>query len=208
MLFARTPKFISTKVEKLCRQINPDVQPTYINITPGSGCEVNDCFECVRQKVARDGGRIQFGWSIWEWPNVYVEAEHHAVYESPTGPPWLDITPSALSEVRRRLFLPDDTATYDFQNEGTLRDNKRMALNDDPLIQDFLAVAEEKAAILNSIPGVGAIYVDEETDNKLKAAERKREGLLLMLAMKYTPRNERCFCGSGQKFKYCHGRGL
>src|SRR5205814_2153199 len=90
----RTPESISAHVLALCREINPDAAPVYITITPGEGCAADDCFECVRQKVERDGGSIQFGWSIWEWPRVYVEAEHHAVYEPPTGPPWVDLTPS------------------------------------------------------------------------------------------------------------------
>lgn len=118
---------------------------------------LNDCFECLRQKVARNGGRIQFGWAIWEWPRVYGEAEHHAVYEPSTGPPWVDIAPSALLEIWRRLFLPDNGALYDFENEGTLRDNKRLALGDDSMIKELFAAAERRLAILNNIPGVGAV---------------------------------------------------
>jgi hypothetical protein len=45
----------------------------------------SDCSNCVPQKLTHDGGRIQYGWSIWEWPWVFLEAEHHAVYEGPNG---------------------------------------------------------------------------------------------------------------------------
>ena len=131
-MFERTPTGISPRVQKLRREINPDAPPVYITITPSAGCVPNDCFECVRQKVARDGGQIQYGWAIWEWPRIHVEAEHHGVYEPPTGPPWMDITPSGLPEIRRRLFLRDDSATYDFDHEGALRDNRRLALCDRP----------------------------------------------------------------------------
>src|SRR5260370_21685985 len=112
-----TPKAISVRIRELCQRINSGVQPIFMSIKPEPSGAASDCFECVRLKVQRYGGRIQFGWVIWEWPLVYIEAEHHAVYEPPTGPPWVDITPSAESEIRR-LFLPDNTAVYDFENEG------------------------------------------------------------------------------------------
>jgi hypothetical protein len=193
-MMARTPDTISAPILDLCRQINPGTTPGYITITPEPGCEPNDCFECIRRKVAREGGRIQFGWSIWEWPRVYIEAEHHAVYEPRTGPPWVDITPCALPEIRRRLFLPDDSAVYDFENEGVLRDNKRLALSDDPLIQEFIVASEKKTAVLNSIPGVNVTVddVDAATLKTLTDAERELGLLTAKLAMKYTSQNSPC----------------
>ncbi len=118
-------------IRALCTRVNPKAEPVYINIRPEDGCRPNDCFYCVRRKVTRDAGRIQYGWSIWEWPRVLVEAEHHAVYEGPGGPPWVDITPPQFSDIRRRLFLPDDAALYDFDRERILRNNVRLAVNDD-----------------------------------------------------------------------------
>jgi hypothetical protein len=186
-MMARTPEAISAQVLDLCRRINPGAAPGYIPVTPEPGCTPNDCFECVRRRVAREGGRIQFGWSIWEWPRVYVEAEHHAVYEPPTGPPWMDVTPSALPEIWRRLFLPDNSAVYHFENEGVLRDNIRLALSDDPLVQEFFAAAEKKLAIVNRIPGMGAVPVDPGTARELEAAERELARITYSLGMKYTP---------------------
>jgi hypothetical protein len=151
-------------------------EPNFITITPEPSCDPNDCFECIRRKVTREGGRIQFGWSIWEWPHVYIEAEHHAVYEPPAGSPWKDITPAPSAEIRHPLFLPDNDATYDFESEGILRDNKRLALNDDPLIQELFAVAEKRVAILNSIPGVGAVCMDLETAQSLQPWKLTRRG--------------------------------
>jgi hypothetical protein len=112
----------------LCEQISPGVDPVFIPITPSADCEPLDCFECVKHKVEMEGGRIQLGWAIWEWPNVFIEAEHHAVYEPPAGSPWLDITPPVEPQIRRRLFLADNRAVYDFENEGVLKDNIRVAL--------------------------------------------------------------------------------
>jgi hypothetical protein len=200
-----TPDSISEDVLKLCGQINPAARPTYIIIMPAQGCEANNCFDCVRREVERNGGRIQFGWSIWKWPRVCVQAEHHAVHEPSSGPPWVDVTPSGPPGVIRRLFLPDDRAVYDF-GEGTRRDNIRLALNDDPLVKEFFAAAEKRVAILNSIPGKGRIEIDSDTAKKLSAAVGEKDRLLYSLRMKYTSQNAPCFCSSGKKFKRCHGQ--
>jgi len=203
-----TPAAITPEVLKLCAELNSTVQPAYIKITPATGCMPNDCFDCVRQKVARDGGRIQFGWVIWEWPRVFIEAEHHAVYEGP-GTPLEDITPSAFPDIQRRLFLPDDAAVYNFEDEGVLKPNVRLALCDDPLIDAFFAAAKEREDILNSIPGVnvGFDQVSPAVRSTILAVEQKEAQFIYQLGMKYTPRNARCFCGSDEKFKRCHGRG-
>ena len=55
------------------------------------------------------------------------------------------------------------------------------------------------------IIGVGAVSMDLETAQELAAVEADQEGLVVSLGMKYTPQNAPCFCGSGQKFKHCHG---
>ena len=202
---AKTPDFISTHIVEFCRQVSPDAMPVYVQITPEPGCEVNDCFQCIRNKVSRSGGRIQVGWSIWEWPKVYVEAEHHGVYEPRPGSPWLDITPALDPAISRRLFLPDNNAVYDFDHEGMLRDNKRHALSDDPLIQEFFSAAQSRVELLNTVPGVGMVSMDVETHAKISAAGEKQRQLSYALGMKHTTRNEPCFCGSRQKFKRCHG---
>jgi hypothetical protein len=207
MSFARTPENITARIREFCQQVCPGEQPVFIGIRQEAGCEPLDCFDCVKRKVARDGGRIQHGWTIWEWPRVYLEAEHHAVFEPPAGPPWLDITPSTSPEINSRLFLPDNTAVYDFENEGVLRDNIRSALSDDPLIQKFFSAAAKRSAVLNAIPGVNVTVndVDGATLARVSQAEQQLGELQVALAMKYTPQNAPCFCGSGNKFKRCHG---
>jgi hypothetical protein len=199
------PASITVQILEFCRRVNPDATPVFITITPRSGCRANDCFDCVKGKVEGEGGRIQFGWSIWEWPGVSIEAEHHAVYEPAGGPPWIDITPPKNQEVRRRLFLPDNRAIFNFKSDGRSLDNQRFALNDDPLIEEFFVAAKKRVAILNGIPGWGSVEIDMDTASKLSAAEAEKERSLNKLLMKYTSQNAPCFCGSGKKFKRCHG---
>jgi hypothetical protein len=205
MLFTRTPREVHSRILAFCAKINGDSMPTYLPIHREPGCLPLECFRNVRRKVAENGGRIQFGWAIWEWPSVYIEAEHHAVYEPPDGTQWVDITPCAEGEEIRRLFLADDSAKYDFDNEGLRRDNFRMALADDETIQLLFNLAARKSEILNTIPGIGQIVVRGAPAQELSEIQRQQENVISELAIRYTPRNARCFCASGKKFKHCHG---
>jgi hypothetical protein len=195
------PVSITTQILGFCHLTNPDAEPAYITVTPEIGCRPLDCFGCVRQRVERDGGRVQFGWSIWEWPRVAVQFEHHAVYEPSDGPPWYDITPANTTEVRRRLFLPDNNAPYDYGVQGSTQDNKRFALSDDPLIQEFFAASAKRVSILKR-----SAQGDVVTPLELSVAEKEKGLLVFKLQMKYTAQTAFCYCGSGAGFKRCHGR--
>lgn len=193
-------------VQRFCAGIVPDAAPIAMAIRAEPACEPLDCFGNVRRKVQRVGGAIRFGWSIWEWPSVYIEAEHHAVYEGPDGS-LIDVTPPADDWTMSRTFLPDSSAVYDFENEGVRRDNHRLALSSDPLIEQFFQTAREFNRVMSSIPGVGEVSVDMPTARKLQAIQNENNRLLFGLLMKYTPKGAPCFCGSGAKFKRCHGKG-
>ena len=167
---------------------------------------MRECFGNVRRKVEREGGRIQFGWEIYVWPGVYIEAEHHAVYEGPNGPPWLDITP-AMTELpyEKRLFLPDDSAVYDFNAPDFRRDNIRKALVDDPLVHEFLALAAEMTVIMRRTPGTGMVTVEGADAVRLEYIAVRSNEVKRQIAMTHTPSDAPCFCGRPEKFKRCHG---
>lgn len=192
-------------VKRFCASIVPDATPISMAINPELGCEALDCFGNVRRKILKSGGSISYGWSIWEWPGVFIEAEHHAVYREEEGR-LIDLTPPSDNMTRSRTFLADSSAVYDFQNEGQRRDNHRLALTDDPLIAEFFQTASAFNEIMSSIPGVGEVAVDVATARKLQAVQIENNRLLLKLLMKYTPKGAPCFCGSGLKFKRCHGQ--
>jgi hypothetical protein len=198
------PDTTADPVRKLCARSGPDRDPVSLPIRSGPDHDSLDCFRCVRCKLKGEGGRIQLGCAIWEWPRVFVKAEHHAVDEPVNGPPWVDITPSAFPAIRCCLFLPDNTSAYDFENEGVPGDNVHLTLSDDPLIQQFLDAAKNRLAVLNAIPGIERISADTLVATRLSAIEREQTHLVVALAMKFTSQGASCFCGSGQKFKRCH----
>src|SRR5882672_6074126 len=39
----------------------------------------------ISEKIRTDGGSIQFGWRVREWPGVLLTAEFHAVWVDPDG---------------------------------------------------------------------------------------------------------------------------
>lgn len=191
---------------RFCERIAPKAKPIVLEIKPEAGSRSVECFYNVRDKVEREGGSIKFGWVIWTWPDVYIEAEHHAVYEPPSGSPWLDITPAPDGDTQR-LFLPDDTVPFDFDEPLPRRDNIRHPLTNDPLVHDHLRLAARFTRFLNHYrikPGEAQVplYLIQEA----QMLQQKRREVILLMQQKYTKRNARCYCGSGKKFKNCHGR--
>ena len=202
---AGTPPSITKTVLAFCDSIKHGSKPVYLPIQPDPGCAVRECFNNVRQKVKREGGRIQFGWELNQWPGVYIEGEHHAVYEGPNGPPWLDITPPPSDTPQQtRLFLPDESAAYDFGDPDFRRDNIRKALATDPLIDEYLGLAAELVAIMQRTPGTGMVTVEGADAQRLQIIARRSSEVKRQIAMKYTAWDDRCFCGP-EKFKRCHG---
>ena len=185
-----TPLIISKQIRDLCEKINPECKPFHIEVNPDKNSIPHECFENVKLRVRKQGGSIQHGWYIWEWPTIYVEAEFHAVWVSPSGE-FVDITPNDYG-VNRILFLPDRDKTF----TGQRVDNVRIALRNDPNIIEFIKNAEQVF-----------LAVQENDINTLKTLNSRKKELLSYLNnlnIKFS-RNDPCFCGSGLKYKKCCG---
>lgn len=169
----KTPTAITESITKFIRtQIGVQAEPEFLAISPCPGCLPADCFLNVKKEMERNGGRIQFGWVIWEWPNVYIEAEHHAVYQPRDSSTIIDITPCMQGNARR-LFVPDNSAQWDYENEGVLRDNIRFALVEDPIVDELFKSADKMSAFKNELPGVGKIALRAGEDVKYLKLERR-----------------------------------
>lgn len=118
----------------------------------------------VREKVDLEGGRIQYGWALWQPTGAFLAAEHHAVYEPRSGRPWVDITPHN-SGVAHILFLPDDKAVY----LNKLVDNVRLPLVDDERVPEFFRLKGEIIDILNSGEGC----VPAQTEPRAREIEQR-----------------------------------
>ena len=81
------------------------------------------CADGVLEKLNHDSGSIVFGWTIWEWPQVLLTAEFHAVWESPSYE-LLDITPKPQGETSI-IFIPDRTYPENFDFKNRPRNRRR-----------------------------------------------------------------------------------
>jgi hypothetical protein len=117
-----TPGAITAEIIGLCESLNAD-PPVYVPVGDDPHGMYGFCNLGVLDKIKAEGGEIRFGWSIWEYPGVYLTAEFHAVWVHPTGN-LVDITPKPDRETRI-VFAGDPTLPPDF--DFAKRPNNRRA---------------------------------------------------------------------------------
>jgi hypothetical protein len=142
-----TPLAITPEILAFCQSIS-DRTPIYCEVQPPPPAEIGQCFYNVRSMVAANGGTAIAGWTIWERPGVYLEAEHHSVWLPMLAARPVDVTPKDGRETRI-LFLPDPKAEFDWV---LAKPNIRHALVDDPVIHRFLAAGDAIDASRKPMP--------------------------------------------------------
>ena len=172
---ATTPKEINQEILDFCKEIDTTTKPVFLNLLPVDEYVVGECYGNVENHIKKHGGRVQYGWIIWEDPQVLLDAEFHAVWVSDNGE-HIDVTPKADGE-GSILFLPDSKRTF---TEEELIDNIRKSLVDNAYTRMVIENAKKGFEIKNKAYKVF-----------LKNKEKK------------IGRNESCPCGSGKKFKKC-----
>jgi SEC-C motif len=198
-----TPKQISPTIRKFCQSITPNAKPIYLSVKATPANIALDCFMNVEKRIAKEGGTVQYGWRIWEWPRIMVEAEFHAVWRSPDGT-LVDITP-AHHNLPGVLFLPDPERIY----EGQQVDSIRLALTNNPLIHEFININKRLFEIYNEgelANQHGEISLREDAKAEIIRLRRRQVEIQQMLASQSVGRNELCPCGSQRQYKRCCGR--
>lgn len=199
-----TPAELSQPLIALCQLIGPSsTRPVYVDARPLPDMPSKECFPIVEQYIQTHGGSSVFGWSFWELPTLFIEAEFHAVWQSPEGA-LLDIAPK-VEPTERILFLSDPARRY----EGRQVNNVRMALRQDPAVIGFLKTCDEEYEFLNRGERAGQhelSLAETEFDEyqriqMVKAQFQFQMAPLFPAVGPYSP----CLCGSGKKAKWCHG---
>ena len=201
----KVPELSSPHVKNFCRSISTQSPPILTEIQYVEDALPLYCFQNVKNYTQYKGGFIQFGYSIWEYPKLFIEAEHHAVWISLDGE-FVDITPSNDGD-KFRLFLPDNSAIYDFDQPKVRRDNIRKALIKDTDIDRYLKLWTVKNQVMNNFPGIGDVSIPVDVHEKLSLLDKEMEKLLMRSHLRHYGPNDLCFCGSGKKQKKCHGMG-
>lgn len=166
-----TPRAISDPVSQLCRELSPAAHPQYLRVTPEQGAQPDDSFGIVERHVERHGGSVRYGWRIWEWPGVMIEAEFHAVWEDASGQ-LHDLTP-APQPVDTILFLPDPARAPN----GKPLNSVRRALSARPEIQNYIQAADAEFELMNRGPRAeqyGEITLSGEDAQELIAIQRAK----------------------------------
>lgn len=197
----RTPKKITGDVQIFCREISTCHKPEYVQVVPEKDAQINECFFNVEQKIERDGGAALNGWLIWIWPSVFIEAEHHCVWENENGD-HVDVTPKQHGE-SKIVFLPDPEKSYDDEQNRRL-DNVRKALTKDSCVAEFLRLAAEKNRMIedSTIEGSRMVSLDPQ---KIGDIVDRLANLEAKMIQKFIRPNDPCPCRNGKKYKRCHG---
>jgi hypothetical protein len=106
-----TPSVISPQVIRLCDSLKANL-PCYVPVQIDPHGIYGFCNDGVMEKVKADSGAIMFGWTIWEYPQLYLTAEFHAIWVNSAGT-FLDITPKPAGETRI-VFAADPSYLPDF----------------------------------------------------------------------------------------------
>lgn len=162
-----------------CRGLS-DCKPITVPLKPLPDVPPDECFHVVKQHIAINGGRQVFGWSIWEWSGVYLEAEFHSVWETPDGI-LIDVTPKQI-HCDAIIFLHDPKKQY----EGCQVNNVRKPLVDSLTVRKFI---EANNQIFNALNKGAAKYKNEVAMTpELARAYRRRERLYCQLVEKFGAR--------------------
>lgn len=201
-MVATTPKRITACVRRFCKEVSPKHEPVYVPVET-EFCAVQDqCFENVRLKVKKHGGSVVYGWMVALWPNVFAEAIHHGIWQAPDGQ-LVDVTPKPGGE-HRILFLPEPQKTYDYLTHRRI-DNIRKALVKDRNVYEFLEIGHDIFKLVEEGSKNSGLHATIAAD-ELLSLQLRHDHLLEKIISKYIRPNDRCPCGSGKKYKICHGR--
>lgn len=191
MVRETTPPTITPVIVELCKFINKDIPPFYVDVIPEPYALQNECFPNVQAKIMRDGGTYINGWAIWQWGNALIDAEAHSLWQSDDGR-LVDITPHSYGE-KQILFVPDTSVEF----EGVIIPNKRAPLTTSPTIARLIDLCNTKDYILqqsgtSKTCAIPKVLIDEIL--RLQIAIRQE-----------VSQNDLCPCGSGLKYKKCCG---
>ncbi|MCP1540155.1 SEC-C metal-binding domain-containing protein [Methylorubrum extorquens] len=194
-----TPPAVTAAIRSLARDLSPNFEPGFVPVRPAPSSQVSECFPNVVAKVAQSGGRILYGWAIWMWPRVFIEAEHHAVWDD--GTDLVDITPHIHGE-KRILFLPDPERAYDFEGQSRLLNVKR-SLGEVPAAQRWIDASDQLQRFLVAhTAGAEMTFSRDEVMPLADEVQYRKAEILVALAGRTRP-HEPCVCGSGRKFRKC-----
>lgn len=190
-----TPIANSNSVSLIKERINSSYEPQYVKVSPVQNAPILECFDIVDEHIAKNGGNRILGWALWELPSFFIEAEFHAIWESPSGD-LVDLVPRS-TPTSRILFIRDKDMLY----EGLRVNNIRINYSNNHIIEDLFKIYDEEFAVFGP---EGIVFQHQQfldysfKMRKVSVHER------MELIYKHLKKSDPCFCNSGEMLKNCH----
>jgi len=163
------PRSLTPALLEFCALIAP-AGPVFIPSVPIKRGVTSFCFENVAQRVREKGGSIAYGWAIWHMPNIYFEAEHHAVWCNALGN-LIDVSPQ-MGGRKSLLFLSDDSAVYD---PFALRPNIMAPDGESPRARRMVTLGNQRHALMVRcrVPGTSEVRLYDADQLELAEIDRQ-----------------------------------
>lgn len=196
----RVPSDINEEILSFCKILNSELTPEFVDVTPASGAVTGECYDNARSQMRLSGGDVVFGWVIWIWPRVFLEAEHHAVWSD--GGRLVDVTPPIDGE-DKLLFLPDSNTVFDYKKRKRIP-SRRMSLSNSSSVSKYLDALNQYDAEVKLAGAIGErIRVDLRRLNTLESEVVHYQNKVIFELTNQIGRNDLCICGRNVKFKKC-----
>ena len=179
---------IDNNVKGFQRSIPGTTRPVFVPLRPRADSIENDCFENVRRQIAAEGGEIVHGWRIYGFPELFLEAEFHAVWKSPRGD-LLDVSLPPEEGTARIVFFPDPTRSF----QGEPIPNRHWPLVRMKELRDYFeAFDADSAAIRDSVKRKGIGFNEPiDRDDPALVAPRLRLAAATLALMSALERRRR-----------------
>jgi len=195
-----SPIEINNFVEQLLDAMNAEFEPEIIQVEILPDGKEASCFFNVQEKIKLCGGKIHFGWVIWQH-GYLIEAEHHAVWEDDEGN-LLDVTPRK-EFYKTIMFLPDNSNVFDGR---MAQPNFRLNITNNKLIDDFIVYSET----IDKLYGMGKrindqmLSLPEQIVSVINLLDISKHNVL-QFYMYNNDEKSNCFCNSSKPYLNCHG---
>jgi len=196
--FSHTPTSVGEKVLEFCKTISPNYTPYYVDVIPDPEAVPSECYFNVKNRIDKIGGEILYGWCIREWPTLYIEAEHHAVWKSQDE--ILDPSPSIQGD-SQSLFLPDPENRFDFEAPRWIKMH-HFPLMKDRDVSRFIDLIEARFEEIEG-QGTSDTYIQTPKIREIEFEHALTQLKLILKHARNVGRNGKCICGSGKKLKNC-----
>lgn len=197
MISKEIEKNISLLLDKLKAEFSAESVP----VIAEEGI-IDSCYYNVSRKIAKDGGKIHYGWAIWYRPYM-IEAEHHAVWENEHGD-LLDISPREKN-VNTIIFVSDNKRTY----TGNTIFNIRLNTTKNPLVDDLIIAkdAHDKIFSYGKRLNEKEVSLPNFAINMITQLKTIANNIELFILQENTF-GSKCYCNSGLKYSQCHRKDL